>query len=1061
MNLSASRCRFQRLSQPSSPLACHDARRAARLLGAQDDADAASAGWFGQVLAAAYKAAECPPGALRAAVADHGALHVIRALDQSFTLTGRPPDDVATSAAALAAEAAVAGTWRLGAPLMDDEAMTDPVMPDCEPVTAIPATGRDEPSLPPVPGGSLGFDLADDYRGTISADELTPAEEDYRSRAHAAALHYARDYNMEVFPVWWMATDRACACRDGIACQSRGKHPADRGWPELATSDPEQAARWWRPLQPGEETTDWRPRANLGALTGGKYFLLDVDTDDGKSGDASLATLIGHYDNEDLLHTFMTETGGGGRHHVMVIPEGCEVRGSASALGDFLDLKGLRGFAILPPSVSGKGSYTLLADVAPAPPPGWLADWLREQHRRRTEKISAIPRPPDGDQRPLPATLTRRAQAYISGALADAARKVSQAADRTRNQTLNDQAWALFARFGPAGFLDPDDIAAAMQDAAEACGLRGAEIPRTIASACDGALRKPRDHELPDFLFGEEGGELTARPEPLADERRPWLPKDRGTAVTGLADGRVLLEGHGGKDSVPADVLRLAWAVALGCASPHVAVFGRDLVVVSGGEQGSLDISPLTPVRLRQLCAASGLTFTRHVRETDNGDGGTDVEKWDEDMLPSAQLCATVLADPAIRMYRPVLGGITKTPVLRPDGTLLEVQGIDAATSMIYWPDLPVGTIPAAPGRSEVAAAKKFILGELLADFPWHDDASKANAVAMLLTSYLEPYAGYLSPQFVVDAPKSGSGKTFLARILQETTGAHFRTWVNDEAEIRKALTSCLMESDRCIVFDDVGRKDIVASATLAGALTKRQWDDRVLGVSRNFRGTNNRTWCLNGNNVKLGGDIPSRSVLIRLNPGASDPKKRAVSEFVLGDLDVWLSQDQNKVAVIRALLVLITSWADHGCPRSGIQHRFAGWAAMVGGVLEFHGVGGFLANQAAVEELVHYDEHLADFYKRWFTLYESEPQQVTRLRQTLGKDPELGDGHVWMGTWPRDRRHSLVTAKGLARLLKDAIGEDHGGFQVSTTRDKHGHDLYSVSPIGVTESDQNPTTYG
>ena len=157
---------------------------------------------------------------------------------------------------------------------------------------------------------------------------------------------------------------------------------------------------------------------------------------------------------------------------------------------------------------------------------------------------------------------------------------------------------------------------------------------------------------------------------------------------------------------------------------------------------------------------------------------------------------------------------------------------------MIYWPDLPIGTIPAAPDRSEVAAAKKLILDELLADFPWHDDASKANAVAMLLTSYLEPHREFLSPLNVLDAPKSGSGKTFLARILLETVGAHFRTWVNSEEEIRKSLTACLMESDRAIVFDDVDKKDTVGSATLASALTKRQWDDRVLGVSKNFSGT-------------------------------------------------------------------------------------------------------------------------------------------------------------------------------------------------------------------------------
>ena len=326
----------------------------------------------------------------------------------------------------------------------------------------------------------------------------------------------------------------------------------------------------------------------------------------------------------------------------------------------------------------------------------------------------------------------------------------------------------------------------------------------------------------------------------------------------------------------------------------------------------------------------------------------------------------------------------------------------------------------------------------------------------MLLTSFLEPYAGFLSPLFVLDALKSGSGKTFLARMLLETAGAHFRTWVNDEAEIRKSLTACLMEADRAIIFDDVVKTDTVSSATLSSALTKRRWDDRVLGVSKTFRGTNNRTWVLTGNNIKLGGDIPSRSVLISLNPGATDPKQREVSKFALGDLDVWLGRDENKIKVVRALLNLVMAWVAHGCPRAKIRHRFAEWAAVVGGVLEHHGVKDFLGNQAAVEEHVHHDESLADFFKRWFELYKAEPQQVTKLRATLGKVQEAGDGKTWHGNWPRNKKHALVTARGLASMLRDAIGQDHGGYQVDSKLDEHGHDTFYVSKIGPSQRESS-----
>ena len=171
------------------------------------------------------------------------------------------------------------------------------------------------------------------------------------------------------------------------------------------------------------------------------------------------------------------------------------------------------------------------------------------------------------------------------------------------------------------------------------------------------------------------------------------------------------------------------------------------------------------------------------------------------------QLCGTVVSDPAIQLYRPELTGISRVPVLRPDGTLLEVQGVDPSTRRVYWPDLPVGPIPAKPTRSEVAAAKKFMLDQLMHDFPWSSPADKANCLAMRLTSYLQPYAGYLSPQFVVDASKSGCGKGFLVPVMVETAGAYFRSWVNDEEEIRKSLTACLMASDPVVVFDDIGKR--------------------------------------------------------------------------------------------------------------------------------------------------------------------------------------------------------------------------------------------------------------
>ena len=299
----------------------------------------------------------------------------------------------------------------------------------------------------------------------------------------------------------------------GLRLQVRGDVPGtgqtsiDYEWPSIATSDPERAARWWRPLGPDEERIDWRPMANVAALMGERNFLYDVDTDSGKIGKVSLAKLVEQGGGEEIPPTFCYQSGGGGLGYLLAVPAGIEVRSSTGKIAEDNDIKGIRSYCILPPSRSGKGEYLLLGDRSPdVQSPGWMERWLREQHRLRTEKATATPRPLGGDPRPLPSHLTRRAQAYVAGALSRATAAVARAERGKRNQELNDEAWGLFSRFAPAGLLDTEDIAEAMRDAAASCGLYGSEVERTIASAINGGDRKNRSHAAQLLVRGADPG---------------------------------------------------------------------------------------------------------------------------------------------------------------------------------------------------------------------------------------------------------------------------------------------------------------------------------------------------------------------------------------------------------------------------------------------------------------------------------------------------------------------------------------------------------------------------
>ena len=106
---------------------------------------------------------------------------------------------------------------------------------------------------------------------------------------------------------------------------------------------------------------------------GERHFITDVDTDAGKPGEESLARLVSDRGGEGMPATLTYQTGGGGRQYITLIPEGVEVRSSNGKLAGGIDIKGVRSYGILPPSVSGKGPYTSIADrsLTCRRPPGW------------------------------------------------------------------------------------------------------------------------------------------------------------------------------------------------------------------------------------------------------------------------------------------------------------------------------------------------------------------------------------------------------------------------------------------------------------------------------------------------------------------------------------------------------------------------------------------------------------------------------------------------------------------------------------------------------------------
>ena len=293
----------------------------------------------------------------------------------------------------------------------------------------------------------------------------------------------------------------------------------------------------------------------------------------------------------------------------------------------------------------------------------------------------------------------------------------------------------------------------------------------------------------------------------------------------------------------------------------------------------------------------------------------------------------------------PRLDGLTEVPVLRPDGTVLSEPGYDPDTRLVFVPESGATAmrVPPAPSAGEVERATES-LRMVLADFPLVDQASWANMVGLLLSPIVRPAIDGNVPLALIDKPQPGTGATLLANIVAlVATGreAAVMTAPVGEAEWRRTLTAKLMTGSPVVVLDNVD--SVLRSDTLAAVLTTRTWEDRRLRSSEIVTVPQRAVWIATGNNIELGGDLPRRAYLIRLDAKAARPWLR--SNFAVPDLGRTVAT--NRGLLVGVLLTLARAWVVAGkpLPSSARLGGFEQWSDTIGGILEHAGVEGFLSN--------------------------------------------------------------------------------------------------------------------
>ena len=413
-------------------------------------------------------------------------------------------------------------------------------------------------------------------------------------------------------------------------------------------------------------------------------------------------------------------------------------------------------------------------------------------------------------------------------------------------------------------------------------------------------------------------------------------------------------------------ITRLSWsALVHQNQPPELFRSGRSLSRIEPDDDGVPLLRRLTLYRLRHELARRAEFY-----QVDRNGQPTPAK-------PPLDVVRDLLATPDPPL--PVLTRMVEVPVFTSDGTLHTEPGYCQGSRMYYAP--PNGfkllEVPQTPTPEDLSRAKELIFEELLADFPFADESSKAHALALILLPAARELIEGPTPNHLVESPSPGSGKDLLVDCcLRPSLGPHLAilAQAKAEGEWRRRLTASFKQAAGAILIGNVTRP--LDSGVLAAALTAPVWTDRILGRSEMARFPVRCIWTTTANNPRLSTEIARRSIRIRIDPKCPRPWER--KDFKHPKLRLWV--DQHRPQLVWASLTLIQSWVAAGKPlwEEQVLGSYEDWSAVMGGILAVNEVEGFLSNLEGFHE--YHDPEWAAFVQQWWETFGDKKVGVGEL---------------------------------------------------------------------------------
>jgi len=765
---------------------------------------------------------------------------------------------------------------------------------------------------------------------------------------------------------------------------------ARRGWPVFpcrARAKEPLARRGFKDATTDENTvrqwwTRW-PDANIGIPTGSSTFVvLDVDVRAG--GDETLREL--ERQHGELPATVHVLTGGGGDHYWFQ-PPAMSLR--CCRLADGLELKAEGGYVIVPPSVHPSGwPYTFEVQGHPDGMP--LADmpaWLLELAQPRVEPQS------DGHERPVVDLLVELPKA------AAALRKLKPERCKDYQQWL--EVGMALAELGEAGLALWDEWSKQCEEKYQpgVCAEKWRTFEPgqglTLASLYYWAAQDGREREQ------ESGSD------------KPVI-QTTGRAIHELATaGEDALIRSGAPIYVRGDLLQ----------RPVV-----DEVDASDGRKTHVvRLGTVTPELLIDYLSRAAY-WLRYDRRS---------KRWVRD--DPTLLVAKIILNRVGEWQLPRITGVVTTPTLRPDGSLLVEPGYDPATQLLLASPPEMPPIPELPTRADAEKALA-LLDDLLAEFPFTDEVSRAVALSALITPVVRPALGQ-APMHAFTSPEAGTGKSYLVDLASAITTGRWCPVIAagdcDRAELEKRLAAAAITATPLLSLDNVN--GVLASDLLCQLIERPLVEVRLLGQSRNVTVQTRMTIFATGNNLAVSGDLVRRAIQCRLDARTEQPEQRQFAR------DPYSMIVADRGRYIAAALTITRAYIVAGMPnRCHPLPSFARWSDYVRSALVWLGYADPVASIEAVRREDPQRAELAAVVEAWAAVCPKEPLTAAQLAEKAASYPALRDALVAvagkrgeidtraLGYWLRAQRDRVV---GAWRIEVITRGKGHRAWLLAPAR--------------------------